>query len=115
MAQTPEGKVKARVKKLLVDRRAYYFMPVQAGYGARGLDFHVCYRGNALFIETKAPNKYPTPLQAITINEIRKAGGIVYVIDGVNGELEKMEELMDLLDQQPIAPQSLHHQLRGVK
>jgi hypothetical protein len=37
---TPEGRVKSDVRKLLNRYEVYYFMPVQMGYGAAGLDFH---------------------------------------------------------------------------
>jgi hypothetical protein len=44
---TPEGKVKARVKRALaaLPGKVYSFMPVQTGYGAPTLDFLICYRG----------------------------------------------------------------------
>lgn len=82
MAQTPEGKVKAKVKALLNRAKAYYFMPVQAGYGAPGLDFHCVFHGHAFFIETKAPGKKMTPRQEQTARKMRAAGGVVFVVDG---------------------------------
>ena len=33
MAQTPEAKVKARVKKILVELGAYHFFPMTGGFG----------------------------------------------------------------------------------
>lgn len=79
---TPEGRVKEKVKKILKEHGAYYFMPVQAGYGMPALDFHCCFRGRAFFIETKAAGKKPTPRQELTMKEIRKAHGVCFVIDG---------------------------------
>jgi hypothetical protein len=65
---TPEGRIKARIKKVLDHYGVYYFMPVQSGYGAAGVDFHcvVGWRGIALafFIEAKADRK-PTPRQEL--------------------------------------------------
>lgn len=81
---TPEGKVKHAVKKLLVEHGAYYFMPVQTGYGAPALDFYVCLRGRFLAIETKAPKKKPTPRQLVVINDIKAAGGDAIVVDGTD-------------------------------
>lgn len=95
MAQTPEGKVKAAVKKVLAEHGVYSFMPVQAGYGAPALDFHCCHNGTAFFIETKAPGKKPTPRQLLTIEKIEAAGGRVFVIDG--GTDEHLHALREFL------------------
>jgi len=94
MAQTPEGKVKAEVKKILKEFNAYYFMPVQAGYGAPGLDFHCAAFGKAFFIETKAPGKKMTPRQLTTARIMRERGGaVVFKIDGEKGLGELREWL----------------------
>lgn len=79
---TPEGAVKAAVKTLLKKHGVYWHCPVQNGMGAPSLDFICCHNGKYLAIETKAPGKKPTPRQELTIGEIRKAGGMVFVIDG---------------------------------
>lgn len=82
---TPEGKVKDKVKEILREFDVYWHCPVQNGMGAPGLDFWCCYRGIFFAIETKAPGKTPTPRQLITIAQVRKAGGMVFVIDGTYG------------------------------
>ena len=41
---TPEGKVKKKIKEVLDEYGVYYFMPVQHGYGPRGVDFHCVMR-----------------------------------------------------------------------
>jgi hypothetical protein len=79
---TPEGKVKAQVKKVLTKYDAYWHCPVQNGLGAPSLDFICCIKGQYFAIETKAPGGKPTPRQEQTIEAIRKAGGKVFVIDG---------------------------------
>jgi hypothetical protein len=81
MANTPEGKVKDAVKKMLKGFGAYFHMPVQAGYGAPTLDFIGCHRGKFFAIETKAPGKTPTPRQLLTIREMEAARAITFVID----------------------------------
>ena len=79
---TPEGKIKVRVRNLLNFYGAYYFQPVQMGYGAAGLDFHCMLTGAvAFFIETKAPGKKPTPRQQAMIEKLRYMGAVVFVID----------------------------------
>ena len=52
---TPEGKVKATVRKLLAQYGAYYTMPLGAGFGVAGVpDFLCCVDGVFLAVETKA-------------------------------------------------------------
>lgn len=89
MAQTPEGKVKAKVSGLLkATPNLYYFMPVQGGYGAATLDYLGCYLGRFFGIETKKPRAKPTERQLQTIASIELAGGKTFVIDGDTTELE---------------------------
>lgn len=97
MASTPEGKVKKMVGRVLEEFSErvwvgdfhvvtlYQFWPVPSGFGASSLDCIVCYYGRAIYIETKAPGKKPTPRQQLTIAEVRGAGGSVLVIDGEAG------------------------------
>lgn len=92
MAQTPEGKVKNKVKKILDKYGAYYFMPVQTGFGAATLDILACYKGEFFAIETKAPGKKPTARQELTIERMEKAGATVFVIDGDTDALERFLE-----------------------
>jgi len=80
MAKTPEGKVKDQVKAVLNSYGAYYFMPVQTGYGAPGLDFHCCHHGYAFFVETKAEGKKLTPRQEATVRAIEAAGGRFFLV-----------------------------------
>ena len=78
---TPEGKVKAKVKKALnAIPGCYSFMPVQTGMGAATLDYLCCVNGRFVAIETKAPGKKLTPRQEITRAQIFDAGGKVYVV-----------------------------------
>lgn len=87
---TPEGKVKAKVKGVLKALDAYWFCPVQNGMGAPALDFmHVQIPGLPVCaIETKAPGKKLTVRQQRTVDSIRAAGGVVFVIDGNFKEFE---------------------------
>ena len=88
MAQTPEGRVKDKVKKILKAWGCYQFWPVQNGMGAPALDCHGCVIGVAFFIETKAPGKEPTPRQLNTLRATEEAGGRNFVIDGDEGYIE---------------------------
>ena len=88
---TPEAKVKKKIKDILNRLSAYYVMPHGAGYGNAGApDFIVCYKGRFIGIEAKAGDGKPTALQMHNLMEIRKAGGISYVVNESNiDELEK--------------------------
>lgn len=86
MALTPEGKVKAAIKKLLKERGIYYYMPVQNGMGIVGVpDIICCVDGRFMAIEVKAPGKRgnTTANQDRQIMEIHAAGGIAIVADSV--------------------------------
>lgn len=92
MAGTPEGKVKAAVKKLLKERGIWWYCPVQNGMGVVGIpDFICCWNGKFLAIETKAPGKRnnTTPNQDNRIAEILAAGGVAVVVDDV----EQLKEI----------------------
>lgn len=87
---TPEGRVKAKVNRLLDKYKGMYrHMPVPYGYGASTLDYLICFRGRFLAIETKAPGKKPTDRQKMIADQIRAAGGVVFIIDGDTTELEE--------------------------
>jgi hypothetical protein len=80
---TPEGKVKALVKRELDTLpKVYRHMPVMNGMGAPALDFNVCVSGFWVSIETKALGKTLTERQKKTAADIHASGGRVYVIDG---------------------------------
>jgi hypothetical protein len=78
---TPEGKVKARVQKILKDNGIYFTTPSTHGYGRSGVpDFICCYRGYFLAIECKSERGVPTALQNREMSFINKAGGIAMVV-----------------------------------
>ncbi len=79
---TPEGKVKELVKIACADHGAYRFMPVQNGMGMPSVDFLICHKGRFIGVETKAPGKKPTQRQELTMQDMRDAGAMTFVIDG---------------------------------
>ena len=94
MALTPEGRIKAKVSKLLLGvTDLYYFMPVQGGYGAASLDYLGVYKGRFFAIETKAPGKHPTPRQRALIATLIRSGAKVFVID--SDDLSQLQEWID--------------------
>jgi hypothetical protein len=93
MALTPEGKVKAAVKRYLVSHGMYYYMPMSNGMGRVGApDFIICFQGQFIAVETKAPGKISntTPNQERELEAIHNAGGIAIVIDDVKQLSERL-------------------------
>lgn len=82
---TPEGKVKKQITKYLAGLpRCWYNMPVPGGYGKSTLDYIGAVAGRAFAIEAKAPGEDPTPRQEGTIEDMRAAGIVVFVVDGTD-------------------------------
>lgn len=82
MALTPEAKVKARVKKILDEMGAYYFMPATGGYGRSGVpDIVGCINGHFLGIECKAGKGKPTELQLRELQKISDADGFATIVN----------------------------------
>jgi Holliday junction resolvase len=79
---TPESKVKAKIKKILLEHGIYYAMPHGAGYGNAGVpDFLCCVKGYFLAIEAKAKGGKPTALQVKNMEDIKQSGGVSLVVD----------------------------------
>jgi hypothetical protein len=79
---TPEKKVKEKVKKLLAEHGAYYFMPATGGYGKSGVpDLVACIDGRFVGIECKANGGKPTALQDKNLMDIIGKGGISILVD----------------------------------
>ena len=85
MAQTPEGKIKDKIKKILKAHSIYFAMPMGTGYGNAGVpDFLCCLNGRFLAVEAKAQGGKTTALQEKNLNEIQECGGQVWVVDELN-------------------------------
>lgn len=110
---TPEGRVKAKVKRLLDRYKACYeFWPVPYGYGASTLDCLVCFCGRFIAIETKAPGKKPTDRQKMIVEKIRHAGGVAIVIDGDEG-LAQLEDHLESIKHATYPPSPQAQDDRG--
>ena len=100
MAMMPEAKVKAQIKKFLVELGAWYCTPATGGFGRSGVpDFLVCWQGQFIGIEAKAPGslRNTTTMQDRELVGIRAAGGAAIVCCDV----APLKALFDI-----IAPQS---------
>lgn len=93
MAMTPEGRVKAAVKKYLDSLGVWHFSPVSNGMGRHGIpDLICCWKGRFFGVECKAPGKRAntSPLQDRELKAISAAGGVAVVVDDV----EQLKEIM---------------------
>lgn len=111
MAQTPEGKVKDKIKQWLDEQGAFSFMPVPSGYGSNGQhDFTICIPkvvtqdmigktiGMYVSIEAKAEGGKMTKLQEERATEITAAFGIVECVAGTGEAFDRaIESLEDQL------------------
>ena len=65
-------------------------------YGTAGIpDIIVCHRGRFIALEAKVGKNQPTKLQAVTIEQIRKAGGTAAVVRSVEDVKTIISELED--------------------
>jgi hypothetical protein len=92
---TPEGKIKAKINKLLdhYGNRVYRYMPVPGGYGRPTIDYLVCFDGLFIGIEAKKPGEGPTERQSGTLEDIRGAGGSTFVVSN-EAELQILEQFL---------------------
>ena len=92
MANTPEAKVKSKIRKMLSAYDCYITMPIGTGFGCAGVpDYLVCINGHFLGIEAKAGKNKPTALQDQHMTNIRRFGGYTIVVNEDNFDaLEKL-------------------------
>lgn len=98
MAQTPEAKVKEKIKKILKEHDVYFAMPMGTGYGNSGVpDFLCCVSGKFVAIEAKAGKGIPTALQEKNLRDVKTAGGTALVVnednlDWLRGAIKLLKE-----------------------
>lgn len=97
---TPEGKVKKAVKKILDHFGVMYDMPVPGGYGKSQLDFTCCIPPVGLFmsIETKAPGEKLTGPQRELCKRTHEHGGRVFIVsnsDGITALFRYLQRVRD--------------------
>jgi len=95
---TPEKKVKDKVKKILAEFGAYYFMPATGGYGKSGVpDLVACLKGRFIGIECKANGGVPTALQEKNLMQIIGVGGFSILVDegGIDTFRSVLEQIRD--------------------
>ena len=96
MANTPEGRVKAKITKWLRESRIWYCMPIGSAFMSAGVpDIICCYHGWFVALEVKAPGKEKntTKLQDFQLAAIRDCGGLAIVVSS----LEEAQALFNSL------------------
>lgn len=79
---TPEKRVKDKVKAMLKEKGAYFFMPATAGFGKSGVpDIVACLDGRFFGIECKAQPNKPTALQMKNLEQIAQTNGVAIAVD----------------------------------
>jgi len=81
MATTPEGRIKAKLDKMLKAEGVWYYSPQAGPFGVAGIpDRVVIVCGQFVGIECKADKtKKPTALQTKCMRDIEQAGGKCFV------------------------------------
>lgn len=96
---TPEGRIKNKIKEILdlYLGRIYVYMPVPSGYGKTTVDYLICFKGLFIAIEAKKPRGKPTARQHLTLEDVRAADGVTFVVndDESLGVLKLFLEHMD--------------------
>ena len=110
---TPEGLVKADIRKCLAEYSIYpaskagdfpensdgwYYMPIATRFGVTGIpDYLGHYKGIIWAIEAKAEGKKPTGFQKLQIEALRISGAACFVVDGPETLKEFEEWLIKIL------------------
>jgi hypothetical protein len=81
MATTPEGRIKARLDKMMKAEGVWYYSPQAGPFGVSGIPDRVAIvAGQFVGIECKAnKTKKPTALQMKCMRDIEQAGGKCFV------------------------------------
>lgn len=96
-----EADIKKRVKEFCKEKGAWYDMKVPSGYGARTVDFLICYRGKFIACETKRPKVHEaTSLQRKVLYDVRQAGGYA-IVENSTG-LEMLRAIFERIERGPI-------------
>lgn len=83
MGMTPEGRVKAKVDKMLkeFEPELWFYAPQSGIYGRSGVPDRVgCYYGQMIGIECKVTGKQPTDLQMACMKAMSRAGARCFVV-----------------------------------
>jgi hypothetical protein len=106
MATTSEGRVKAKLRKILSQYDGVYtYWPVPSGYGKTTLDVIGSYRGLFFAAETKREGAKPTLRQTAEIHAMEDSMARVFVIAGEQSPaFDELVEWLNKLRETPNDP-----------
>ena len=120
MSQTPEAKVKARIREVLDAVGAVYSQPIGSSYGRSDMcDFIVCLPdGKYLEIEAKAYSySNIRPNQIKKIDRVRDIGGLALVIhqDNLHDLIELIAQARDVRVREVEARIQVHREAKAAQ
>lgn len=106
---TPEGRVKAEVRRIFREHGGLCDLNVMTGYGLNSrADFTACYMGRFIAIETKADSRSRiTPLQLQYLVSVLDAGGVALIIhtDNIGDLVQVLQEIQQCSTVHPTQPE----------
>ena len=89
-----EAQLIQKIRKYLQTLPDCFFWKEHGGqYGTAGIpDIIVCYKGRFYGLEAKIGSNKPTRLQAATLDQIKKAGGVAEVVRSVDDVKQLFKE-----------------------
>lgn len=79
---TPEGRVKAKITRLLKQNDVWYTMPIQRGFSKPGVPDYLCLKHGLFFtVEAKAGKNAPTKAQVAEMIDLRNHGAVTWVVN----------------------------------
>lgn len=98
---TPEGKIKQKIRKWIIDNLSapiwLYWSPGGAFGKAGTPDLLICWRGLLIAIEVKTESGHLTALQTNALKELQSAGAIAAVVRGF--DVPRLEAIKQLAEQ----------------
>jgi hypothetical protein len=103
MAQTPEGKIKSKLRRKLTQYDVWIYVPQAGAFGKAGIpDILVLANGTLIGLECKADaKKKPTDLQVKTMKDMEAAGApcmVVYDDATIDQAIHLVETALGLSD-----------------
>jgi len=99
MPKQPEGKLVAKIKRMIADRggRCFKIHGSDEGFQEIGIpDLLVCYQGKFLGLEVKQPGAKLRPRQEIVLRQIEASGGIAAVVTSVLEASKALDQAIPL-------------------
>lgn len=94
----PEARLQRKIQDALRAREAFVFKIHGGPTMMVGLpDLVICYRGLFIGLEVKMPGSKPTTIQKHRLRQIRRAGGLAFVVRSVPSALRALDRADRLL------------------